>query len=122
VKLLCRFVHLPKLLTVAGHQHRNFSRRLGNMEQRPGHFKLSVRERGEMCAMRRLLFPFLPQGLNRGEVGRVSGPLFTRPPLGVRLEKPVHRRARVLTGSLVNHDHMVGRLGQDIEQKCLVAL
>jgi hypothetical protein len=121
VKLLCRFVHLPKLLTVAGHQHRNCSRRLGKMEQRPVHFVLSVRERGEMFAMRRLLFHFLPQGLNRVEVGRVSWQLCHRQPLGVRLDKHVQRRARVITGSILHHDHMVGRLGQDIEQKCLVA-
>src|SRR5262249_16103599 len=62
------------------------------------------------------------QVLNRVEVGRVSWQLFNRQPLGVRLEKHFQRRARVITSSILNHDHMVSCLGQDIEQKRLVAL
>src|SRR5262249_61019141 len=75
-----------------------------------------------MFEMRRLLFHFLPQVLHRVEVWRVSWQLFNHQPLGVCLEKHLHRLARVITGSILHHDHMGGRLRQDIEQKGHVAL
>ena len=75
-----------------------------------------------MFEMRRRLFPFLPQGLNRVAVWRVGWQLGKRQPLGVRREKPWHRLARVLASSSLHHDHLVGRWSQDSEHKRLVAL
>ena len=66
---LCRLVYFPELFTVARHEHRDFTRRLGKMQQRPVHFLLQVRELGEIFQMGRLLSHFLPQVLNRVEVG-----------------------------------------------------
>ena len=37
---LCRFVHLSELLAVARHEDRDFTRRLGKMQQCPVHFLL----------------------------------------------------------------------------------
>ena len=72
--------------------------------------------------MRGLLFHFLPQVLDRIEVRRVGGQLFNRQAIFVRLEKRLHRLARVITGAILNHDQVLRRLRHDIEQKRRVAL
>jgi hypothetical protein len=68
-----------------------------------------------MFEMRQRLFHFLPQGLKRVEVWRVRWQLCHRQPLGVCFAKPLHRLARVITGSIVHHDHLWGRLRLDLE-------
>jgi hypothetical protein len=117
VELLCCFVHLPELLTIAGHEHRDFIGSVGKMEQGPVHFVLQVRELGEIFEMRCLLFHFLPQVLNRIEIWRIGRQLFDDQAIGMRLEKRLHRLARVITGSVLNDHDRLGRLRQDVEQK-----
>jgi hypothetical protein len=87
------------------------------MEQGPVPFLLQVHELGAMFAMRCLLFHFLPQVLNRVEVWRVSWQLFEAQPLGMRLEKRVHRLAGVRTCPIVNHHDLRRGLRQHVEQK-----
>jgi hypothetical protein len=72
VKLLCRFVHLPKLLPVAGHQHRHCSRRLGTMEQRPVHFVKAVNS-GKGLRGVAALFTFFPRGAIGVKAGASAG-------------------------------------------------
>ena len=119
---LRRFVHLPKLLTVASHEHGDLTRRLGNMQQGPIHFLLQVRELREIFQMRRLLFHFLPQVLNGVKVWRIGWQLLNRQAIRMGLEKWLHRFARVIPGPLLDHDPMLLRLRQDIEQKRGIAL
>jgi hypothetical protein len=55
--------------------------------------------------------------LNRIEIWRIGRQLFDGQAIGMRLEKRLHRLARVLPGSIL-HDHdRLGRLRQDVEQK-----
>ena len=122
MKLLCRFDYATELLTVACHEHRDFTRRLRKMQQRPVHFCLSVREFGKIFQMRRLLFDFLPQLFNRVEIGRVGWQLFNGQAPLVRLEKHLHRSARMITGAILDHDEVLLGLREHIEQKCRITL
>ena len=122
MKLLCRFDYATELLTVACHEHRDFTWRLRKMQQRPVHFCLSVREFGKIFQMRRLLFDFLPQLFNRVEIGRVGWQLFNGQAPLVRLEKHLHRFARMITGAILDHDEVLLGLREHIEQKCRITL
>ena len=122
MKLLCRFDYATELLTVACHEHRDFTWRLRKMQQRPVHFCLSVREFGKIFQMRRLLFDFLPQLFNRVEIGRVGWQLFNGQAPLVRLEKRLHRFARMITGAILDHDEVLLGLREHIEQKCRITL
>jgi hypothetical protein len=62
VKLLCRFVHAAELLTVTRHEHRDFTRRLGKMQQCPVDFLLQVREFREISVAERGAIP-IPSGM-----------------------------------------------------------
>ncbi len=115
MKLLCRFIHAAELLTVARHEHRDFTRRLGKMQQRPIHFLLQIREFGEIFQMCRLLFHFFPQVFNRIEVRRVGWQLFNCQATLVCLEKRFHRLARMITGAILDHDDMLLGLREHIE-------
>lgn len=121
MKLLCRFVHLSELLTVARHEHGDLARRLGKMQQRPVHFMLQIRELGEIFQMGRLLFHFLPQVLNRVEVGRIGWQLFDRQATLVCLEKRFHRLARMRSGAILDHDDVLLGVREHIEQKRRIA-
>ena len=117
MQLLGCSVHFPELLTVAGHEHRDFMGGVGKMEQGPVHFVLQVYEFREIFEMRCLLFHFLPQVLNRIEIWRIGRQLFDGQAIGMRLKKRLHRLARVIPGSIL-HDHdRLGRLRQDVEPK-----
>ena len=72
--------------------------------------------------MRRLLFHFLPQVLNGVEIWRIGWQLLNRQAIRVGLEKLLHRFARVIPRAILDHDHMLFRLRQDIEQKRRIAL
>jgi hypothetical protein len=70
-----------------------------------------------MFEMRRLLFHFLPQVLNRIEVRRVGWQLFDGQASGMRCEKRAHGLAGVISRPILYHHAMLGGLSQDIEQK-----
>src|SRR5262249_62321236 len=55
--------------------------------------------------------------LKRMETWRIGWKRFDGQAIGMRLEKRLHRLARVITGSILNDHDRLGRLGQDVEQK-----
>src|SRR5499427_4768006 len=87
------------------------------MQQSSVHFLLQVGERGKMFQMCRLLFPFLPQVLNRSEVRRVGWQLFDGQAIGMYREKRSHGLAGMIPRPILYHHYMLGGLRQDIEQK-----
>ena len=67
--------------------------------------------------MRRELFDFFPQILDRIEVWGVRGQLDFGQALGMRREKLLHGFAGMVACSILNHKDMSSSLRQDIEQK-----
>lgn len=72
--------------------------------------------------MRRKLFNFLPQILNRIKVGRICGQLNLRYARGMRCKKLRPGFAGVIACPILKHEDMASSLCQDIEQKGGIAI
>jgi hypothetical protein len=118
---LCCRVHFPELFTVASREHRDFTGGLGKRPPGSVHVLLEVGKLGEMFHMRCLLFHFLPQVLNRGEIWRIGRQLCNGQGIRMRREKLLPRLARVIPGPIVAHDDVLLGVRKHIEQKRRIA-